>query len=237
MTRRALFSLVCFLLPILCLFAEGKELVLRYAESSVRLKDQDGWITLSLGESIPFDSVIAIEADGIVDFSSATESFVLGKKGIYHLAAIAVDRKDALSNPVGAKLLSLFGAETVRKKPAVMGVRGDKVSTVELQLREAQEAIESGDFDAAASIANSALEDEDDSRQALVYISSLSLCKLGREREALKRLRQEDLDPFQTYFKPLAVLYLSLLLQYGDPSDYEDELALLKPFLPELQGE
>ncbi len=167
------FTCVCLMAVLFTALAMAvPSLSVSYIDGSASLGSGSSWKALGLGDPVPTDTTIRLDAGSSVDLKGMGADFHLSQKGSYAIRDLLAARQrlgvPAVGSALAAKLKSLLSPQ-IANQSAVAGVRGADQSTdsdsewvetsVQDSLQQAKGFIQSGNFADALDKLNQSLDE------------------------------------------------------------------------------
>ncbi|MBN1835707.1 MAG: tetratricopeptide repeat protein [Spirochaetales bacterium] len=232
---------LCLLLLAASLPLAAQELLVEYLEGALELKQGSRWTEVYIGESLPPQSVIRLEAGGFAELSAGSVTITLNQGGTYNTDTLFKSGQKVaawnLGGVVNSKLSKLI-SPTSGTETATMGVRGDRMDSGELTwVEEGTEYLEEGKRLLAAGQVDEGIRRleqgaewaiTDDERHEHLFYAAYGHSLKGESVVSLIMLEDMRVGPAARFFTDYVLLKGKLLI---DSLAFEDALALFDQYL------
>ncbi|MFW6252519.1 MAG: tetratricopeptide repeat protein [bacterium] len=218
------------------------ELVVVYVEGVVE-RVPVGSEPLAIGDRIPRDSVLLLEADSFIEISAPGGRVMLSQPGRYELASLVAGAGNPALRAASSAVRTLvrnLGRDSARvRQVAAAGVRGDQTAgsaatpvwtddaMAEELIDEARAYLDDGLYDVALATLGDAI-DFGAAEEVVNFHRATVYHRMGDPREALALLANERVDPSFPTWEPHIMMQAEL---YYELSMYPSVSELLEPLL------
>jgi tetratricopeptide (TPR) repeat protein len=198
--KRAVFFVLSFF-AISTFSMAAPVLSVSYVDGTAYVQSNSQWKTLSIGDPVPADARIRLDAGASVQLKGIGADIYLAQKGIYFIRDLLAARQKLRTAGIGRVLIERMDSlltGPAHNQSAVAGVRGadeskssdpDWVTSTQDNIQEGENCIQSGEYDKAIEKLTQALDEATEEELPPVHVHlAYAYFLSGDSRDAARQL-------------------------------------------------